>query len=296
MKRFLISLRIGWTMFITLLLMANLLFIGEVNDKVIDIKDNQKKFSLSQIVINQSFLKLIERQKDLEKTTTKVGEEINDLQEFNNAVVKNFNSLAKDVCSLHRQPSYQDLVDVSVIVLTDSNTAGSGVIIKITEDYTYVLTNRHVVLDDKGKKEKVTVWNGYGSKVKADIIKISVLVDLAVVRFPMGFSGKKAIVGINIPKYAEKVYSVGYNLRRKYLYGEGVFSGAGLDNSDCFQLPIMSGCSGAGIFNSNGELVGLIYSHSYYKMKKLGYIHDIPHANAVPSVYILNFIEEYMKE
>lgn len=139
--------------------------------------------------------------------------------------------------------------------------SGTGVVIKITDTETYLLTNNHV----SGKGEKnVTLYIENGeSKVKAEIIKQHPYVDIAVLKVNTKLIDKTEIPGIASTNIQDAVYVVGNPLGIKNVYSEGVVAGYE-DTSLLVQIPCIYGNSGSGVYDRNGNLVGLVYALETY--------------------------------
>ena len=73
--------------------------------------------------------------------------------------------------------------------------SGTGVIIKITDKETYILSNNHVI--GKGEVNPIIfVENTDNKKVRAEIIKYADYVDIAVIKLNTILKDKRAIKGI----------------------------------------------------------------------------------------------------
>ena len=160
------------------------------------------------------------------------------------------------------KPSYQDLKDVTVKIFSSKEkgenygSVGTGTIIKITDNYTYILTNRHVAT----KGTYVGLMDEYNIIYKdAEVLRNSTIVDLSLIKVRGKINGKKAFKGFGEIDYAEKVYSVGMFLGFNYYYTEGTMSGKEA-STVIFNTPCGPGCSGSGIFNKEGKLVGVLYA------------------------------------
>lgn len=159
---------------------------------------------------------------------------------------------------------YEQLKDQTVVLFqkipyTNMGYLGTGVVVKITEDFTYILTNKHVV-DRCDSNECITLDENYEKEIEV-IKESSFEYDLALVRVAGKLLGKKSISKISVPQIQERVYMVGHNLGRRYLYAEGYIAGYDekLGRSLVVGIPAGPGNSGSGIINAKGELVGLLY-------------------------------------
>lgn len=206
-------------------------------------------------------------------------------------IVENINKILKQ---LHQKPSYEYLKSVTVRIFQEQYTnagkgwVGTGSIIKITDDYTYILTNKHVA--PMSNKDNIYVAivdkNQEYIYTKAEVIKNAVLRDLSLIRVPGKLKHKKTIKGFAKTSYAEKIYSVGMYLSNQDIYSEGTVAGV-QDIDILINMPSAPGCSGSGIFNKNGELVGVLYAGN-----RIGYFTlDTSKAICVPVHAILLFLE-----
>lgn len=166
---------------------------------------------------------------------------------------------------------------------------GTGSIIKITDEYTYILTNNHVA--GFGSQNPILFVENETQQIQAEIIKNHPYLDIAVIRIKGTLIGKTAIKGISIASIADPVYIVGHPLLNKYTYTEGVMAGY-VGVSLLFQAPCIYGNSGSAIINANGELVGVVYALQQYP----GFLGmpqaQITHTLAVDSVSVKLFLIE----
>lgn len=220
----------------------------------------------------------IKRHDEIEK---KYAKELKIVQKRMNEQIKKEN----------KKLSYEYLKKVSVRIAGKKNPTdimgwlGTGIIVKITEDFTYILTNKHVA--PIGANIYVHENNTY---YNVEVLKNSAFQDLSIVRFNGKLSGKKVIRGFANHKIQEKIYSVGMYLTNYYIYTEGTVAGISNDKKLLVNLPSAPGCSGSGIFNSKGEVVGLLYA---------GYVigifsPDTSKALCVPSSAIKVFLRELL--
>ena len=134
---------------------------------------------------------------------------------LDNAIIK------KKIIDLHKKPSFKYLKSITVYVagetipnITNKITreaftdrwCGSGVIVKIDKNYTYILTNKHVVTDDK----LCSIFIGKDKKTRRKVIEIKIheSQDLALVKIKGAIKGKQAIKGLAFPEITEKVYGI----------------------------------------------------------------------------------------
>jgi len=230
--------------------------------------------------------KLIEQQiKDLGKADEIIVDSLLSNQIINEAVdnmiLEKTKELNEDLNTAIEKPTYEYLKSVTVYingeipqkVLEDKSIrvrqawAGTGSIVKIDEEYTYILTNAHVSGQGLEPVEEIilTVKDEIYGKVKAELVKQSDKVDLAIIKVKGKLSSKQEIKKYGEVKQQDKIYSCGHYLGMEYIYTEG--SAAGYTTEDRFDsvslignLPSAFGCSGSAVVNQEGELVGVIYA------------------------------------
>lgn len=202
-----------------------------------------------------------------------------------------------------KKPSYNYLKSVTVYILAElpepieeedeygeittvEGWQGTGIVIKITERYTYILTNAHVAGKDYGAPD-IYVLNEKVSRIPAKVIKFHKYTDLAIIRVAGKLKNKQAIRGIAQIKSQDRIFLVGHHLGRPYIYGEGVL--AGHEGSyDLVQIPILFGNSGSGVFDKDGNLVAMVFA-----INKLNrYSYDTSHGVAINSFTIKYFLYE----
>ncbi len=163
------------------------------------------------------------------------------------------------------KPTYEFLKSVTVFIVKQNTSdkekawLGTGVIVKITNDATYILTNRHVCDGELGYQ--CTVYEGK-STYRATAIKVSQTdFDMALLKVDTVIPKKQAVNGITVASIQEPVYMVGNNQGRPFIYAEGVVAGYDIENNKSLLVDISAapGNSGSGIINKKGELVGLLW-------------------------------------
>ncbi len=176
----------------------------------------------------------------------------------------------------HRKPSPEYLKAVTVlfysnipeikrnnkIIQASIQKYATGTIIAKTKRFSVVLTNAHVL---KNKEMKVVIGK---NKYDVFIIRIYPKIDLATAVVLGDLKNKQSIKGISLNSllFSEKVYSMGNYKGYGYFYTEGNYSGSfpnGKINGELFNLPGSYGCSGSGIFNKDGKLVGIFTAVPY---------------------------------
>ena len=212
-------------------------------------------------------------------------------------------------CDKETKPTYEYLKSVTVIIEatrelkeTDENGieytrlqrfGGTGVIVKVTDKYTYILTCRHMSERD----EKIFIISDIGeSLVPATIIKKSESIgeDLLLVKVNKVFENKRQIIGVGSVNPQDRVYVVGNPNSQDFAYGEGVFSNDYIEYS-YIQIPTFFGSSGSGVFNSKGELISIISSFGFnYKGSSI--IGDCTRGKGATSTQIKLFLLELNNE
>lgn len=164
-----------------------------------------------------------------------------------------------------KKPSYQYLRNITTYIVVENHETkmswtGSGVIVKITEDYTYILTNKHVApLTEKGN---VFVKDFFGNKRSAEVLKNSIRddEDMSLIRITGTLYGKMAVKGVKTDaRISDRVFMAGNHGAKYNIYREGVISGYSAFNY-IMQLPVKGGDSGTGVVDKNGDLVGLVFA------------------------------------
>ena len=210
-----------------------------------------------------------------------VIQQLEDLAQSNSYIIdQNREHAVKAVEESNNKPTYEELKSHNVFIVGCSGEidvaeklsnfpigedgmcwSGTGVVIKVTDTETYVLTNNHV--SGKGQDNVVLFIENGDSKVKAEIVKQHAYVDAAVIKVPVKLIGKTGIKKIASVAISEPVYVVGNPLGVKNVYSEGVVAGfEGV--SMLLQMPCIYGNSGSGVFDKNGNLVGLVFALEMY--------------------------------
>ena len=181
---------------------------------------------------------------------------------------------------------------VQGITGTDKGSIGTGTVIKVTDNETYVLTNKHVCdwsegtecyILDNGEKYPITFVKSPTVDIDAQVVKTNKLVP-----------NKEAILGIKDVKPQDKVYVVGHNNGNPFLYSEGTVSGFSRDNTSLIiGMPSGPGNSGSGIFTQDGYITGLLYAGQMFAAVPFGYSVDTAHAICVPSWQLRLFLSDY---
>lgn len=208
------------------------------------------------------------------------------------------NTILDTIKENNKKPSYSYLKSVTVRIFQKENAdsdmgwVGTGSIIKITDDYTYILTNKHVA--PMNNKENIFVLNN-GDYQKAEVLKVGAIKDLSLIRTSTPLKGKRAINGYAGIYPSQRVFSVGMYLSNFYIYTEGTAAGNQVNGSSIdllLNMPCSYGCSGSGVFNINGDLVGVVFATN-----KLGIFDtDSSKAIAVPAIAVKLFLKGLFAE
>jgi len=189
------------------------------------------------------------------------------------------------------KPTFEYLKSLTVRVLniideeTGRGSIGTGTIVKVTDDYTYILTNRHVAPIESNLIYVVKDEKRY----EATVLKNGVTRDLSLIRIVGKIPNTSVIKGLAEVKEQDKIYSVGMYMGLQDIYTEGTVAGWTGD-SRLMNMPALFGCSGSGIFNGDGELVAVLYAGTAYNM--FGF--DTAKAICVPFIGIYAFLEEIL--
>jgi len=169
------------------------------------------------------------------------------------------------------KPTYKELKDHNVFIIgcsegeiDDENArcwTGTGAVIKITDTETYIVTNNHVA--GKGYEDVHIYVENDDKNVDAIIVAQHETEDVAVIKVVGTLKDKTAIPGISKVSIQDNVYTVGNPLGVRDVYSEGIVAGY-TSTSLLVQMPCIFGSSGSGVYDSNGNLVGLVYALEVY--------------------------------
>lgn len=217
------------------------------------------------------------------------------------SIVEAVNTLVDGVTRTSQKPSYDYLKSITVFILSVNKEdpkkgwIGTGVIVRISDKATYIVTNRHVA---PGDSDNIYYVIEGGSKYKLVNIKVSKdeKIDLSLNKVDEVIPGKRAVIGIADTKAQDDVYMVGQNLGRPFLYAEGTVSG--FDETDeslnlVIGLPSGPGNSGSGVINNEGKLVGLLYAGAIIAEDSL-YQMDTSHGECMNSKVLRLFLAGYI--
>lgn len=311
-----------------LLTFAGLVFVNVQNDVTTNIKSLQGQFSelesnqtneyntlikIDEILAQNSSVLSFNIQKVKDDSIAQNQQLINAIYSVDKnslsratAIVDGVNKLVDDVSYTLQKPSYKYLKAITVRLVAknkDPNAVagqrgwmGTGVIIAIDKDFTYILTNRHVVSQFGDGTHKYYVRDDTGN-YPFTAIKISQdeNVDLALVRIDGHIDGKMAVIGFAEAQIQDNVYMVGMNLGRPFFYAEGTVAGFDPKSNDelVVGMPSGPGNSGSGIINKDGKLVGLLYAGSIIDEDGIDMM-DTTHGLCIPIKEIRLFLAGYI--
>lgn len=189
------------------------------------------------------------------------------------------------------KPSFEYMQSVTVRVInvldpeTNRSGVGTGTIVKVTDDFTYILTNRHMAptMDSLVYVEK------NDAVYQTEIIKIGFVRDLALLKISGTIPNTGVVKGFAKCNEQDKVYSVGMYMGFYDIYTEGTVAGWWKD-SRLMNMPCLSGCSGSGIFDKDGNMVAVLYAGTAYSL--FGF--DTAKAICVPYIAVYAFLEDIL--
>lgn len=185
---------------------------------------------------------------------------------------------------------------------------GSGIVIKVDKDETYILTARHVCT----KSDEITVarpiagapnevmmeWEVEQTVVsrvmtqdgvsrKSSVVKFHKEKDICIMKSPGGW-GTPAPIAKQSPQTGEVVYNIAAPLGmfepgKTTLIFSGHTSGIDTDGDAWFTIPAKPGSSGSAVINNRGEVVAVIYAAN---------THLESFSLAVPLKYIKQLLKE----
>jgi len=220
---------------------------------------------------------------DLANTVTTLGEALQQSDAQRNAKIE------ATLSRMAQKPTYDYLKSITVYLKGKAKDptikkgwGGTGVIIKVTKDETYILTNNHMC---EWNEDSICYVEDIDTKVEYPITLVKSNhfdEDIQVVKFSGRIPGKQAVKGVADSKIQESVYMVGQNNGTPFVYGEGTVAGTYGDHDLLLQMSSTHGNSGSGIINKDGYLVGLLYAGQIISPTLWG-IADVSHAICINS-------------
>lgn len=172
--------------------------------------------------------------------------------------------------------------------------SGSGSIIKITENQTFVLTAKHVCqvdlfefLKDLTLQSNLFIIDIDGNEYPAEIFERSVSKDICVLKIDKNINRPALSVAQVKPLIGERLFNIAQPLgifyKRMVPIFEGFYSGDD-DGESYYTIPIKPGSSGSILLNNRMEIVGML-------IKSLPEFENI--AVGVPYEDLKSFLEKY---
>jgi S1-C subfamily serine protease len=148
---------------------------------------------------------------------------------------------------------------VTRTVLGISRSQGSGVVIESNHENSFVLTNAHVC--NSGSNQSFLVRLGE-VHTTADVIKTDNVNDICLLKTKRTFSKSTAIASRR-NEFGDKVWLRHHSSYHRLKGGYSEIAYLGEAQSPGFRVffgNVYPGASGSGVFNENGEVVGLVRS------------------------------------
>lgn len=185
-----------------------------------------------------------------------------------------------------QKPTYEYLKSVTVYIVhnegLDQNgkpiiSVGTGTVVDNVNGEFQILTNKHVCGIETNDPEVFTTdvdhcyisldGNPRHAFLKLQYVKSAKQgVDLELWKIQSILLPTKSIVrGFNTSNIQDPVYSTGHYLGIPFIYSEGTMAGYE-GNDELFNMPSAPGCSGSGIFNSNGEVIAVLFAGNMVNM------------------------------
>jgi len=174
---------------------------------------------------------------------------------------------------------------------------GTGVVVAKKDGYYFILTNKHVC---NKTTEVCGMMNFYhqDSVILLEYVgEPESITDLALWRTNELPNEQPVIKGMSKTGVQDKVYSIGHYLGILYTYTEGVNSGVTQEDTtyNLFNMPCAFGCSGSGIFDKYGNLVGLVSAVPSYELPGIGLpAVDTNKVLGIPPEVIALFLKKYL--
>ena len=141
---------------------------------------------------------------------------------------------------------------VRIIFGTDRGFGGcSGVVIKNTPTKSIVLTAKHCLSFDGEMYVQSLEVSSVGTALKSDLAYV-VLNEFIPNKTPIRLSNY-------LPKSGDKIVAIGFPGSNLYITKDSIF--VQTPKEQYAWLEIISGCSGGGVYNTHGELIGIMVRH-----------------------------------
>ena len=202
--------------------------------------------------------------------------------------------------TIDTRPAYDYMKDrivymVEAIGDTGHGGIGTGVVVKVDETGTFILTNKHVC--DWAAGNSCYVLGDDKEKFPITLVKTNeVDHDVQLVKTDKPIPGKVAVKGIKDVKPQERVYFVGNNNGNFFMYSEGTVAGFMRKTGDLLVgAPSGPGNSGSGIFTQDGYLCGILFAGQIFELEEFGgYTMDTSHAICINSEVLRLFLADYL--
>lgn len=184
---------------------------------------------------------------------------INNLKNNQKIQEKNQIELMQFIVDNYKKPTIQYLTKTTLFIISRSsgrNAVGTGVIIEEKDGYFYILTAKHVCPKEVESCEA-------RSSLQKKLIKLDYVGELGEQDIILWKTNKLSnkhikVNGISDIYPQEHIYTIGHYLGLPYQYSEGTVSSILNNNYIIVNLPCAFGCSGSGVFDKNGNVVGII--------------------------------------
>jgi len=279
-------------------------YITNIKNDVVKVQQGQTQIysaiaeSFTQVIYIQSkVISLIETLDNVSTAREKASKTRD--QAIVNLVKNSQVDLQKSLQLINQKPSDEYLNQITVFIVmkekvdSENGWLGTGVVIKETEDSTYIVTNSHVCKDGY----ICYVQEGENTYPITTVKRSTDDNDVQIIKVSGHIEGKIPVKGIADTQRGNRVYVMGHNLGRPFLYAEGVVAGfyEAQINELIISVATAPGNSGSGVIDANGYLVGLVYAVSAVPQDKFSYTLDLTHAVCVNSKVLRLFLNGYLQ-
>ena len=198
--------------------------------------------------------------------STVIEEVYNDYKEVNDSKNNVLNNLSNAINKV-----YDATVMINNYKKDKISNTGSGFVYKVDNNYGYIMTNHHVINDGN----EITVVLTDDQEIEAELLGSDQYLDLAVLRISKNHIKGIANIGKNsLCRLGDEVFTIGSPLGYEYrgTVTNGIISGLNRlvevsvsGNGEDWVMEVIQtntavnpGNSGGALFNSNGEVIGVI--------------------------------------